>query len=219
MPIDAIVFDLDGVLVDSERVWDEARRDLVARHGGTWSPTATRDMMGMSSPEWSAYLHDRLGVALPPDEISDLVVAHVERVYTEHLPLIDGARTAVTALAARWPLGLASSSNRPVIERFLDASGLRDAFRISVSSEEVPRGKPAPDVYVEALRRLGADAARSVAVEDSTNGITAAATAGVYVIAIPNADFPPSDDALARAGTVLPGLAGLTVELVEALEP
>jgi HAD superfamily hydrolase (TIGR01509 family) len=213
--VEAVVFDLDGVLVDSETVWDEARREVVARHGGTWLPDATREMMGMSSPEWSTYLHDRLGVALAPNEISDAVVELVERRYDEDLPLLPGAQETVRTLASHWPLGLASSSNRPIIERFLDASGLRTCFTVTVSSEEVTRGKPAPDVYLEAARRLTAAPEHCVAVEDSTNGIRAAAAARMRIVAIPNTHFPPAPDALELATFVISGLDELTVELVQ----
>ena len=212
----AVLFDLDGVLVDSETVWDEARRQVVARHGGVWRPDATRAMMGMSSPEWAKYLHDHLGVHVDPDAIVAEVVAFVEQEYTNRLPLLPGAVETVRALAAQWPLGLASSSNRPIIELFLDASELRQCFTATVSSEEVARGKPAPDVYVEAGRRLGVAAQRCVAIEDSTNGIRAGVAAGMTVIAVPNAHFPPDDDVLRTASVVVPALSDITVELVEA---
>jgi HAD superfamily hydrolase (TIGR01509 family) len=184
--VDAVIFDLDGVLVDSEAIWDEARRVVVYRNGGTWTAQATRDMMGMSSAEWSEYLRDRLGVALPADTIASEVAAIVDQRYQEHLPLLPGAREAVQRLAAAWPLGLASSSNRTIIERFLDASGLRESFAVTVSSEEVAHGKPAPDVYLAVLARMHVAAPRAIAVEDSTNGIASAANAGLTVIAVPN---------------------------------
>ncbi len=201
--IDAVVFDLDGVLVDSETIWDAARRDVVARHHGTWRPDATRAMMGMSSTEWAAYLHDELGVAVPAQQLVDEVAAVVDAQYQAHLPLLPGAREAVTQLSERWPLALASSSNRTIIERFLDRSGLRDRFTVTISSEEVARGKPAPDVYLAAIERLHARATRSVAIEDSTNGLLSAAAAGLAVVAVPNAHFPPSPDALQRAALVI----------------
>jgi HAD superfamily hydrolase (TIGR01509 family) len=171
-------------------------------------------MMGMSSSEWSAYLHDVLGVPLSPPEISAAVVERVERRYDENLPLLPLARETVRALAIRWPLGLASSSNRPIIERFLDASALRSSFTVTVSSEEVTRGKPAPDVYLETARRLGARPTRCVAIEDSTNGIRAAARARLVVIAVPNLHFPPAPDALDLAAAVITGLEDLTADLV-----
>jgi len=213
--IQAVVFDLDGVLVDSETIWDDARRALVANYGGTWLPAATRDMMGMSSREWSAYLHDNLGVPLSAERISSEVAEFVGERYAERLPLLPGAREAVLRLAHRWPLGLASSSNRTIIDRFLDASSLRACFAATVSSEEVERGKPAPDVYLAAAARLGAAIPRCVAIEDSTNGIRAAAAATMTVIAVPNTHFPPTADALALATLVLPNLASLTTERIQ----
>jgi HAD superfamily hydrolase (TIGR01509 family) len=214
MTVDAVVFDLDGVLVDSEQLWDEARRSVAARHGGTWSADATRAMMGMSSAEWSAYMHDHLRVDLLPDQITERVVGIVEQRYEEQLPLLPGAVDSVRGLAARWPLGLASSANRPVIEKFLDVSGLRDDFAVTVSSEEVPRGKPAPDVYVAALAGLSVAAERAVAIEDSTNGMRAAVAAGMRLIAVPNPHFPPDDAALELAAAVVEHVGEVTVDLV-----
>ena len=184
--IRAVIFDLDGVLVDSEHVWDAAREELARERGGRWHESAQRDMMGMSSTEWSRYMHETIGVPDPPEEISAEVVRRLERIYREHLPLIEGAAEAVERLAACWPLGVASSSNRPIIDLVLELSGLARFFSVTVSSEEVPRGKPAPDVYLEACRRVGADPARSVALEDSPTGVAAARAAGMLVIGIPS---------------------------------
>jgi HAD superfamily hydrolase (TIGR01509 family) len=213
--IDGVVFDLDGLLLDSEQVWDAAREELVRERGGRWHESAQPDMMGMSSPEWSRYMHDQLGVPDPPEEISAEVVRRLERLYRERLPVIPGAREAVERLADRWPLALASSSNRELIDLALELMGVAPLFRATVSSEEVARGKPAPDVYLEAARRLGVDPKRAAAIEDSHNGIRAAKAAGMRVVAIPNRHFPPDEDALAQADVVLDSLAGLTAEAVE----
>src|SRR5919202_5029978 len=211
---DAVVLDLDGVLVDSEERWDEARRELVAERGGTWKDGATEAMLGMSAPEWSAYVRDELGVDLPAAEIDALVVEHLVAGYRRGLPLLPGAVAAVRALAERWPLGLASSSNAPVIALVLEETGLDGVIRAWVSSEEVERGKPAPDVYLEAARRLGVDPARCAAVEDSTNGLLSAHAAGMRVIAVPDDRYPPSDEALAVADVRLGSLRELTPEVV-----
>jgi HAD superfamily hydrolase (TIGR01509 family) len=211
----AVVFDLDGVLIDSERCWDVARQAVVGAHGGHWQPQATRDMQGMSAPEWSRYLHERLGVELEPDEVNTAVVGRLRTEYREHLPLLPGAVEAVRAAASRWPLAVASSSNRELIELVLDESGLADAFAVVVSSEEVARGKPAPDVYLAAVQALGAAPPECVAVEDSTNGLRAAAAAGLVVVAVPNADFAPEPDALALAAVVTDSIAKLTPEVIE----
>jgi HAD superfamily hydrolase (TIGR01509 family) len=213
--IEAVIFDLDGLLIDSESVWDQARREYVAEHGGRWREEATRDMLGMSSVEWSRYVAERLGVERPPDVISEHVAKRVSEIYRERLPLIPGGREAVRRLAARWPLGLASSSNRQVIDEVLELAGIANCFRVTVSSEEVGRGKPAPDVYVEVARRIGLSPSHGAAIEDSHNGILSAHAAGMVVIAIPNLHFPPGEDALAVADRVLPTIKELTVEVVE----
>jgi HAD superfamily hydrolase (TIGR01509 family) len=206
---EAVVFDLDGLLLDSEQVWDEVREALVRERGGRWHDRAQADMMGMSSREWSRYMHEELGVPDPPEEINRLVVERMLERYREQLPLMDGAVEAVRRLGERWPLGLASSSNRPVIDTALELMGVADLFRTTVSSEEVGRGKPAPDVYLEAARRLGVRPQAVAAVEDSANGIRSAKAAGMRVIAIPNPHFPPADDALALADEILPNLDAL----------
>jgi HAD superfamily hydrolase (TIGR01509 family) len=208
--LDAVVFDLDGVLVDSETVWDGARRAVVEETGGNWQPGATRAMMGMSAPEWSRYLHEELGVGLSPQEISDRVVARMIDAYRDHLPLLPGAAAAVRRLAARWPLGVASSANRPVIDAALDGAGLTDCFTATVSGDEVARGKPAPDVYLEAARQLGVDPHHAAGIEDSSNGLRAASAAGMLVVAVPNREFAPDEDALSLAGLVIDSLDALT---------
>ena len=207
--IRVVIFDLDGVLVDSEEVWDAARRQLTEDSGGRWSEMAMQDMMGMSSTEWSRYMHEELAVKMPPEEISAAVVRRMEGLYRQHLPLIPGAREAVERVAARWPLGLASSANRPVIEVVLELSHLEGFFEVTVSSEEVARGKPAPDVYLEAARRLRVDPALCAAVEDSSSGILSADAAGMRVVAIPNRTFPPSEEALKAADAAITSLQEL----------
>jgi HAD superfamily hydrolase (TIGR01509 family) len=213
----AVVLDLDGVVVDTEEVWDRERRAYAAAHGGRWHDDATRAMQGMSSVEWAAYLRDELGVERDPEtiarEVGAAVVAHVR----DELPLLPGAVAAVQALSARWPLALASSANREVIDAVLEGAGLVGRFGATVSSEEVPRGKPAPDVYVEAATRLGMDPRACAAVEDSSNGLRSAHRAGMKVIAVPNHAFPPAADALALADVTVGGIADVTPELVASL--
>jgi HAD superfamily hydrolase (TIGR01509 family) len=214
--IEAVVFDLDGVLIQTEELWDEVRAGLARDRGGRYGPEEQRAMMGMSSPEWSRYMHEHVGLPEPPNEIAAEVVERMAERYRDELPLIEGALDAVERLAARWPLGVASSSNRELIDLVLELSGLERLFRATVSSEEVARGKPAPDVYLEACRRLDVDPARAAAIEDSHAGIGSAHAAGMRVIASPNPSFPPGDDALAHADIVLGSLAELTPEAVEA---
>lgn len=212
---DAVVFDMDGVLLQSEEVWDEVREAYVRERGGRYDAEVQRAMMGMSSTEWSRYLHEAAGVPDEPGAINDEVVRRMLAAYRTQLPLVDGAAEAVRRLAARWPLGLASSSNRPLIDTVLAASGLAGFFAATVSSEEVARGKPAPDVYLEAARRLGVEAAACVAIEDSHGGIRSARAAGMRVVAIPNPSYPPDAASLAQADLTIRSLDELTPQLLE----
>ena len=212
--IEAVIFDLDGIIVDSEHVWDTAREALARERGGRWHEHAQKDMMGMSSLEWSRYMHEVVGLSEPPEEISAEVVRRLEKTYREELPLIKGAPEAVARLAERWPLAIASSSNRPLIDLVLELSRLERFFQATVSSEEVERGKPAPDVYLEAAHRLGVEATKSAAVEDTHNGILSASASGMRVIAIPNRRYPPGEEALVAAAVVLRSITELTPAVV-----
>ncbi len=211
----AVVFDLDGVLIDSEQAWDAARRGLAAEHDRPWPPDATEAMIGMSAPEWSRYLHDVVELPPAPDRIESAVLARLSAVYRAQLPVVDGAPETVRAAAERWTLGLASSSNREIIELVLSLMELRECFAVVVASEEVSRGKPAPDVYLEATRQLSAPPARCVAIEDSANGLRSASAAAMTTIAVPNRVFPPAPDALALAAVVVGDIREVTPALIE----
>jgi HAD superfamily hydrolase (TIGR01509 family) len=215
--IEAVVFDMDGVLIDSEPVWERVRRGFVAARGGRWAEDAQDRMMGMSTAEWSAYISEDFGVRLAPAQVAEQVIAAMAAEYQAHLPLLPGAVDAVRALSARYPLAVASSAPRSLIEAVLDASGLRPAFAAAVSSEEVARGKPAPDVYLEATARLGVQASACAAVEDSSNGLRSAAEAGLAVIAVPRPEYPPAAEALDHARLVLDSLMQLTPDTIAAL--
>jgi len=215
--IEAVVFDLDGVLIDSEPVWEQVRRQLVAERGGHWKPEAQRRLMGMSTGEWARYLSEDLDVGLPPETVARLVIERMAARYTDRLPLMPGAVEAVRRLAADWPLGLASSSPPSLIDTVLDAASLRACFAAVMSTEQVARGKPAPDIYLAVAGQLGRPPHRCAAVEDSSNGLRSAAAAGLRVIAIPHPKYPPDPDALGQAAAVLPGLAELTPEVVAGL--
>ena len=215
--IEAVVFDLDGVLVDSEPVWEQVRRRVVAEHGGHWAADAQQRLMGMSTGEWARYLSEDLGAGLPPDAVAAEVIEQMAARYADHLPLMPGAAGAVRRLAARWPLGLASSSPPSLIETVLDAASLRSSFAATMSTEQVSRGKPAPDIYLAITARLGRRPERCAAVEDSTNGLRSAAAAGLHVVAVPHPKYPPDPDVLAAAGLVLTSLDELTPSTVAGL--
>jgi HAD superfamily hydrolase (TIGR01509 family) len=212
--IEAVVFDMDGVLIESEEVWDAVREAYVRERGGRYDAAVQRALMGMSSVEWSRYLHETAGVPDDPAAINAEVVRRMLEAYRGHLPLIPGAVDAVKRLAGHVRLAVASSSNRPLIDAVLDVAGLAQYFEATVSSEEVPRGKPAPDVYLEAARRLGVVPERCAAIEDSHGGIRSAKAAGMRVIAFPNRGYPPDEESLAQADVVIRSLDELTPELV-----
>ncbi|RGC68340.1 Phosphorylated carbohydrates phosphatase [Micromonospora sp. MW-13] len=215
---DAVVFDLDGVIVDSEPVWEEVRRAYVAAHGGGWQPDTQRRLMGMSTGEWARYLSGELGVDRTAEQVATEVVDEMTRRYAQRVPVIDGADRVVRLLAARWPLGLASSSPTRLIAAALAATDLTDAFGATLSTEETAHGKPAPDVYLAVARRLGVDPARCVAVEDSSNGVRSAAAAGMRVVAVPHGAYPLDPDAERLAAVVLPAVGDLSPEVVAALD-
>jgi HAD superfamily hydrolase (TIGR01509 family) len=215
--IEAVVFDLDGVLVDSEPVWEQVRRQFVAEHGGHWAPDAQQRLMGMSTGEWARYLGGELGVGLPPETIAAQVTGQMQARYRDRVPLMPGAAEAVRRLAARWPLGLASSSPPVLIGAVLDGAGLGDCFAVTMSTEQVAHGKPAPDIYLAVTGELGLRPDRCAAVEDSANGLRAAAAAGLRVIAVPHPRYPPGAEALGLAGLVLTGLDELTPDAVARL--
>jgi HAD superfamily hydrolase (TIGR01509 family) len=217
--IDGVVFDMDGVLIDTEPVWEQVRRAYVAEAGGSWRPDSQRRLMGMSTPEWAGYLSEELGVARDPKTVADEVVARMAARYRQALPLLPGAVDAVHRFAARFRLGLASSSPRLLIDQVLAVAGLTAAFATTLSTEEVATGKPAADVYLTAAQRLGLPADRCAAVEDSTNGLRSASAAGFVVIAVPRPEYPPAPDALELADLVIDRLDELTPEAVARLVP
>jgi HAD superfamily hydrolase (TIGR01509 family) len=216
---EAVVFDVDGVLIDSEPVWEQVRRGFTAAHGGHWPDDAQTRLMGMSTGEWSAYMSADFGLPFTPRQVADQVIAEMTARYGRHLPLLPGATEAVRGLAqaGRWRLAVASSAPKALISTVLAASGLAPLFAAAVSSEEVPLGKPAPDVYLEAAARLGVPATACAAVEDSSNGLRSAAAAGMAVIAVPRPEYPPAPDALAGARVVLTSLTELTPATVAGL--
>ena len=215
--VHAVVFDLDGVLVDSEQLWDVVRRGVAADAGRPWPTEATRAMQGMSTAEWSAYLTDAVGVPAEPEQVAATVVERMAARYDTRLPLLPGAVEVVERLGRRWPLGLASSSPRRLIDTVLESAGIAQRFQVSISTEEVGAGKPSPAVYQTVVERLGVNPVQAIAIEDSSNGLRSAATAGLGVLAVPNAAFPPSEDALALADVIVDSLDEITLELVASM--
>ncbi|TFG68858.1 MAG: HAD family phosphatase [Thermomicrobiales bacterium] len=212
--IAAVLFDLDGVLVDSEIWWDEVRTAFAARHGRPWGPADQAAVMGANSAAWARIMRERLDLEVDEPTIErDIVDRVVERYRVEGPPLIPGAVDAVRRIALGWPVAVASSAHSDVIAAALTATGLTDVFGTVVSSDEVAHGKPAPDVYLEAARRLGVEPAACLVVEDSLNGVRSALAAGMTVVLIPNSSVPPAPGATELADAVLDDIVSLEPSL------
>ncbi|MGC4153658.1 MAG: HAD family phosphatase [Propionicimonas sp.] len=217
--MEAVVFDMDGTLTDTESTWDVVRRSLADEDGVPWPEGATQAMMGMSTQEWSAYLAEVVGLRGTPEEAARRTIEGLQKIYRTELRVLPGAPEAIARIGSRWRLGLASSSPRLLIDQAAAAMGVLDRFATTMSTEELHdgAGKPAPDVYLEVCRRLGVEPQRAVAVEDAPNGIRAAHAAGMKVVAIPPHFHPPTPDVLALADVVIDSLDELTIDLVAGL--
>lgn len=215
--IEAVVFDLDGVLIDSEPVWERVRHTLVDERGGRWLPDAQSRLMGMSTPEWARYLSEASVVELPPEQVAEAVLNRMAACYARQLPLMPDATDTLRRVGRRWRLGLASSSPRTLIDTVLATADWSRLFDVTVSTEEVGRGKPAPDVYLAAVQRLTVAPNSAVAIEDSTHGLRSAAAAGLHGIAVPRPGYPPAVDALNGADLVLSRLADLSIATIESM--
>lgn len=213
----AVVFDLDGTLTDTEAIWDVVRRNLAASEGLAWPEGSTQAMMGMSTQEWSSHLVEVVGLSGTPQQAAQRTIDGMLAAYRSGVELLPGALEVIRRLGAVWQLGLASSSPRVLIEAGIESMGTTGAFAVTLSTEELGAGKPAPDVYLEAARRLGVEPRFAVAIEDAPNGIRSAHAAGLSVIAVPPHFHPPSAEVLQLADVVVDSLADITVELVEAL--
>ena len=208
--IKAVIFDMDGLLVDSEPVWDRARKSMADGAGKAWTADDHKALMGVSTAEWADYMIERLDLDMTPEEVVDEVVGRMIAMYREGVPYLPGAIDAVDLAGARYRTALASGSHPALIEAVMADDAMRGKFEIIVSGDEVARGKPAPDVYLETARRLGLEPEECVCLEDSGNGIRAGSNAGMRVIAVPDARFHPAGDAAAVAHVVLGSLTELT---------
>jgi HAD superfamily hydrolase (TIGR01509 family) len=210
-----VCFDLDGVLVDTEPIWERVRRRFAEEHGGRWSSDLQERMMGVQTRDWSHALSEATGGRLHPDEIARSVIGNLASEYREGLPVIEGAVSTVRRLAAQTALGLVSGSPLSLIRLVLELTALTDSFQVAMSADDVERGKPAPDPYLGLARRMGVPPESCVAVEDSANGIRSAYSAGMAVVAIPRGVHRPAPDILASAGAVLDDIGELTPAVLE----
>ena len=207
---DAVLFDMDGVLVDSEPWWNDVRIAFATGLGLPWSHEDQAACMGGNSREWAEIMQARLGIDMDAAAIQDAVVEGVVGCYRANpAPIIGDAPAQVRRIAASWPVAIASSSHRDVINAAMEALGLRDVLGAVVSSDEVPLGKPEPFVYDHAAARLGVAPDRCLGVEDSRNGVRAGKAAGMVVVLVPNASVPPGGNARDLADAIVPSLADL----------
>jgi len=211
----AVVFDMDGILIESEPIWDKVRRRMAAEDGLSWPDGSTPIMMGLSTREWAEHMTDVIGIPGMWEEVAQRTIDGVAGEYASGgLPVLPGAVEAVRRMAGLVPTAIASSSPRRLIDLVVSRLDLGDALTVTVSTEEVARGKPFPDGYLRACELLGSDPARSVAVEDSTNGVRSAFAAGMKVVCVPPGFHPPAEDTLALCAAVLDSLDDLTEELL-----
>jgi HAD superfamily hydrolase (TIGR01509 family) len=216
-PVEAVIFDMDGVLVDSEVYWQESREDFARAVGKIWKPEDQRQAMGRSTVGWAQLMQERLAIDMPIDDIIADMKARVIAHYEQRLPVLPGALEAVKKAASVYKVALASGSETSIIKLVMERTGLGQTFDVVVYGDTIPRGKPAPDIYLETARRLSVPPEQAVGIEDSANGIRALKAAGMYAIAVPSPAFPLPDEILTLANVALPSLEAFTVDLVRAL--
>ncbi|MEM7531312.1 MAG: HAD family phosphatase [Chloroflexota bacterium] len=213
--IEGVIFDMDGLLVDSEPVWDRARAALAAQYGKSWTTADHHNVMGVSTAEWTEYMINHFGATMPPEEMQKLVIDQMVAMYNERIPFFPGAVELVQTVAANYPTGLASGSPRQLIDIVTGYEAFEGCFQVILSADEIGKGKPAPDVYLATAERMGIDPIKCACLEDSGFGILSGKAAGMMVIAVPDERFPPVDEYLAKADIVLGSLADFSLELLE----
>ena len=216
--IKAVIFDMDGILIDSEPYWNEARRIMAAGAGIEWNSDDHKAVMGVSTTQWVSYMTSRLKLDMAPAEVEAHIVGQMESLYQERIPYLPGAREAVALASDNYPTGLASGSPRILVDAVTNDDAMRGRFREIISSDEVANGKPAPDVYLEACRRLGCSPEHCICIEDSGSGIQAGKKAGMKVIAVPDSRFAPAKDKLDLADIVLCSLTEFSMEVLRRVD-
>ncbi len=217
MPLQAVLWDMDGVLMDSEACWFESRIEFAERFGKIWTMNDQRVAMGRSTIEWAEVMRERLSLDLTLDQIMEEVITLVMDRLGERLPVLPGALEAVKLTATRYPIALASGSPTRVIDHVLNITGLHKVFQAVVYGDDMTRGKPDPEIWLTAADKLGVDVTLCAGIEDSGNGIRSLRAAGVYTIAVPSPGFPLSPDVLALADRVLPSLEHFTLDLLDSI--
>ena len=214
MTIEAIIFDMDGLLVDSEPYWNEARRIMAAEAGVTWNEDDHQAVMGVSTPEWVMYMIERLGLKLPPTSVEERIISTMTDLYDQRIPFLPGAVEAVCLAAKHFTTALASGSPRSLIDKVTKSPVLNGSFDLILSGDQFAHGKPAPDIYLGAAEQLNLKPSQCLCLEDSGSGILAGYRAGMKVIAVPDPRFPPAAEDLAKASEVLPSLTQFSIHTI-----
>lgn len=215
--IEAVIFDMDGLLIDSEPFWDKARSSMAAKAGKDWNKDDHKAVMGVSTSEWVGYMISRLELVMSPKAVEQKIVAEMVTLYQRQIPYLPGAAEAVALSAAKYPTGLASGSPRSLIDTVTGDKALKGKFKAILSSDQIEHGKPSPDIYLATAKMLGARPKNCVCLEDSGNGILAGKNAAMKVIAVPDSRFPPGAEKLHAADVVLESLSEFSLEILEKL--
>lgn len=210
--IKAVIFDMDGLLIDSEPCWDKARFNMAARAGVNWNKEDHKAVMGVSTHEWVSYMIERLSLKLPPKEVEETILDNMKQIYSRNIPFLPGATEAVSLSNSHYPTGLASGSPRSLIDTVINSPPFNNKFEVALSGDMFSKGKPSPDIYLEAARCLGIPPEHCVCLEDSGNGILAGKNAGMKVIAVPDPRFMPSEKKLKNADIVLDSLKNFSLK-------
>lgn len=210
--IEAIIFDMDGLLIDSEPCWDEARRIMANEVGVDWNKDDHKAVMGVSTHEWVSYMKKRLSLEIEDKELEERIISNMRQIYSERIPFLPGALETVTLASSNYPTGLASGSPQGLIDTVTSDPGLQGKFQVILSGDNFEKGKPAPDIYLAAAKHLQVEPEKCVCLEDSGNGILAGKNAGMKVIAVPDPRFMPSQEKLGQADLILSSLQDFSLE-------
>ena len=216
MPVKALIFDMDGVIVDSEPVWNQSRVEMAAAHGKQWNEADQRAVMGSSTLAWAKVMRERLDLPMSDEAVIDEVRRRMIAHYDQRLPVLPGAVEAVRLAASAYPVALGSGSMSALITYVMHATGLDQILKVVVRGDDIPRGKPEPDIYLEAARQLGVAPADCAGVEDSGHGVMALRAAGMKVIVV-SSPWPLPESVLALTDLRLQSLADFSLELVKTL--
>lgn len=218
MTIEAVIFDMDGLLVDSEPVWDEARAAMAAHYGQTWTQTDHFNVMGVNTDVWAAYMIKRLDLSLSPIAVRDEVIDQMVAMYRRQIPFRPFAVEAVQWAVGHYPTALASGSPRKLVDIVTQADELQGCFQEVLVADEVGTGKPDPAVYLETARRLGVAPEACVCLEDSANGVLSGHRARMFVINVPDPRYPLTTQQAGYADMVLESLRDFTAATIQQLE-